>query len=91
MRTSTETTSDLRIGTLAERTGSTAPTIRYYEDLGLLRRGRRQPGGQRRYGEDDVHTAGERCESACNGGPGSACVPLTELTRVAVAPTRRAR
>lgn len=44
----------LRIGALAERTGTSTPTIRYYEEIGLLPRAARQSGGQRRYGEDDV-------------------------------------
>jgi DNA-binding transcriptional MerR regulator len=44
----------LKIGVLAERTGTNAPTIRYYEDIGLLPRPDRREGGQRSYGEDDV-------------------------------------
>ena len=44
----------LRIGALAERAGTNAPTIRYYEDIGLLRPADRQAGGQRAYGEEDV-------------------------------------
>jgi len=44
----------LRIGALAERTGTNAPTIRYYEDVGLLRPADRQASGQRTYGEADV-------------------------------------
>ncbi|MFL5493629.1 MAG: MerR family transcriptional regulator [Gemmatimonadales bacterium] len=44
----------MRIGALAERTGTNAPTIRYYEEIGLLRRPDRQPGGQRIYGEEDA-------------------------------------
>lgn len=43
----------LKIGELAQTTGTTAPTIRYYEDIGLLPRPGRA-GGQRRYGPDDV-------------------------------------
>jgi DNA-binding transcriptional MerR regulator len=43
-----------RIGALADRTGASAPTIRYYEEIGLLRRADRQSGGQRVYGEDDI-------------------------------------
>jgi DNA-binding transcriptional MerR regulator len=43
-----------RIGALAERTGTNAPTIRYYEEIGLLRPADRQPGGQRVYGEEDA-------------------------------------
>ena len=33
----------LRIGALAERAGTNAPTVRYYEEIGLLR-----PGGPAR-------------------------------------------
>jgi DNA-binding transcriptional MerR regulator len=44
----------LKIGALAERTGTNAPTIRYYEEIGLLRSADRQAGGQRIYGDDDV-------------------------------------
>lgn len=43
-----------KIGALAERTGTNTPTIRYYEEIGLLRRPDRQDGNQRRYGDDDV-------------------------------------
>lgn len=45
---------DLKIGALARRTGTTVPTIRYYEEIGLLPRPSRRDGGQRSYGEDDV-------------------------------------
>lgn len=44
----------LKIGALAELTGANAPTIRYYEQIGLLPRPDRLEGGQRRYDEDDV-------------------------------------
>jgi DNA-binding transcriptional MerR regulator len=44
----------MRIGTLADRTGTNAPTIRYYEAIGLLRAPERQRGGQRVYGEADA-------------------------------------
>jgi MerR family transcriptional regulator, copper efflux regulator len=43
----------LTIGALAERTGCTVPTIRYYEDIGLLPPPRRGAGGQRSYAEGD--------------------------------------
>jgi DNA-binding transcriptional MerR regulator len=130
----------LKIGELAERTGTTAPTIRYYEEIGLLPTPTRQGGGQRRYGEDAVRRLTfvrrlrefgftieqvrelvalsedaerdcvaardigqahldairarltelraleremtafvQRCETACAGGPGTACVPLVAL------------
>jgi DNA-binding transcriptional MerR regulator len=44
----------LRIGALARRTGTTAPTIRYYEEIGLLHRAGRHSGGHRVYSEEDV-------------------------------------
>jgi DNA-binding transcriptional MerR regulator len=44
----------LTIGALAERTGSSVPTVRYYEEIGLLPKARRGPGGQRLYDESDL-------------------------------------
>ena len=44
----------MRIGTLADRTGTNVPTIRYYESIGLLPQAARQEGRQRVYGERDV-------------------------------------
>ena len=45
----------LRIGEVAELTGTTPRTIRYYEELGLLPPARgRQPGSHRLYEEGDV-------------------------------------
>jgi MerR family transcriptional regulator, copper efflux regulator len=44
----------LRIGDLADRTGTSAPTIRYYEQIGLLRRATRQSGNHRVYTRKDV-------------------------------------
>ena len=41
----------LSIGTVARRTGCTVPTIRYYEDIGLLPPAARTDGGQRHYGD----------------------------------------
>jgi DNA-binding transcriptional MerR regulator len=46
--------SKLKIGALAKRTGTNVPTIRYYEDIGLLRPADRQAGGQRVYDDADV-------------------------------------
>jgi MerR family transcriptional regulator, copper efflux regulator len=45
---------ELKIGDLADETGTSIPTIRYYEQIGLLPRAPRQPGGQRVYSRDDV-------------------------------------
>ena len=44
----------MKIGALARRTGTNAPTIRYYEEIGLLRSADRQAGGHRVYGDADV-------------------------------------
>jgi DNA-binding transcriptional MerR regulator len=44
----------MRIGELAERTGTTTKTIRYYESLGLLAEPRRTPAGYREYDVDAV-------------------------------------
>ena len=46
--------SNLKIGALAKRTGTNAPTIRYYEEIGLLRSAGRQAGNQRVYSDADV-------------------------------------
>jgi DNA-binding transcriptional MerR regulator len=46
--------SNLKIGALAKQTGTNAPTIRYYEEIGLLRSAGRQAGNQRVYSAADV-------------------------------------
>lgn len=45
---------DLRIGEVAERTGTSTPTIRYYESIGLLPTAARRQSGQRIYSEGDL-------------------------------------
>lgn len=44
-----ENRADLAIGTLAERTGCSVPTIRYYEKIGLIPPAKRRPNGHRVY------------------------------------------
>jgi DNA-binding transcriptional MerR regulator len=44
----------MKIGALARRTGTNAPTVRYYEEIGLLPRASRAEGRQRQYGDDDI-------------------------------------
>ena len=44
----------LRIGEIAERSGVTPRTIRYYEELGLLPRSERELGKHRTFTDDDV-------------------------------------
>ena len=42
------------IGALAALSGLTTPTVRYYEEIGLIRPAERQASGHRRYGAEDV-------------------------------------
>ncbi len=49
----------IRIGELAERTGVTPRTIRYYEEIGLLPGGRRAKGSHRVYVDTDVERVAE--------------------------------
>ena len=44
----------MRIRELAQQTGVTPPTIRYYEQIGLMLEPGRTEGGQRRYGQDEL-------------------------------------
>jgi DNA-binding transcriptional MerR regulator len=48
------TSSSLSIGVLARKTGCTVPTIRYYEEIGLLPAGPRTEAGRRVYAEAAV-------------------------------------
>jgi DNA-binding transcriptional MerR regulator len=47
-------TPPLSIGAVAKRTGCSVPTIRYYEDIGLLPAAARTAAGQRSYGQADL-------------------------------------
>ena len=44
----------LTIGALAKATGVTTPTVRYYEEIGLLPVAARSASGQRVYDDDDI-------------------------------------
>lgn len=44
----------LSIGVIAQRTGCSVPTIRYYEEIGLVPAGPRTEGGRRVYGQAAV-------------------------------------
>jgi len=48
----------MRIGELAQRTGTTTRALRFYETQGLLR-ARRAANGYREYGEDDFRLVSE--------------------------------
>src|SRR5262249_7711333 len=45
---------EMTIGRVAAETGCTVPTIRYYEEIGLLPEANRRMGGHRVYGETDL-------------------------------------
>src|SRR5437763_2801310 len=47
-------TNALPIGTLAQRTGCNVPTIRYYEEIGLLPPAARKVSGHRVYSDADL-------------------------------------
>lgn len=48
----------LSIGELAERTGTAATALRYYDQLGLVQPSVRESGGRRRYAESAVEEVG---------------------------------
>ena len=49
MKKTTKSAGPLRIGALAEQTGCTVPTIRYYEEVGLIPPAKRTDSGHRVY------------------------------------------
>lgn len=71
----------LRIGELARRTRTNPPTIRYYEEIGLLPPPERRDGGQRCYGSEDLRrlTFIRQCREF--GLPIERIRSLVELTR----------
>lgn len=85
----------LKIGSLAKQTGTSSPTIRYYEEIGLLPSAGRQAGNQRIYGEADVKslTFIRRCRDfgfsidqvrelvALVGDPSSSCADARDLAQ----------
>ncbi|MFW8593941.1 MerR family transcriptional regulator [Cribrihabitans neustonicus] len=46
------------IGQLSKATGVKVPTIRYYEEIGLLPAAERNAGNQRRYGQEGLEALG---------------------------------
>lgn len=54
IRPATAAVEPLAIGAVCERTGLSARTIRYYEELGLLPGVRRRAGGRRVYGDEQL-------------------------------------
>jgi MerR family transcriptional regulator, repressor of the yfmOP operon len=76
----------LRIGEVAERTGTTPRTIRYYEEIGLLpEAAERARGSHRLYGEDEVERLTELLSLKSLLG-----VSLEELSELVAHETARA-
>jgi DNA-binding transcriptional MerR regulator len=75
----------LRIGELAQATGTTPRTIRYYEEVGLLTGEAREPGEHRLYTPDDVERLREILRLKELLG-----LSLDELRELAAAQTARA-
>ena len=84
------------IGSLAAETGCTVPTIRYYEEIGLLPEASRRAGGHRVYGDADRRRLRfiRRCRDfgfsieqvrefvALVGSPERDCVAARDLTQL---------
>jgi MerR family copper efflux transcriptional regulator len=99
MRVSNEMT----IGWVAAETGCTVPTIRYYEEIGLLPEANRRMGGHRIYGEADLRrlTFIRRCRDfgfpieqvrelvALVGSPERDCTAARDLAEVHLIGVRR--
>lgn len=75
----------MSIGVLAQRAGCTVPTIRYYEEVGLLPLGPRTEAGRRQYGEAAVRrlTFIRRCRDF-----GFSVEQVRELTGLVDEPSR---
>ena len=69
----------LSIGALSDRTGVKVPTIRYYEDVGLLAPAERTSGNQRRYGAADLERLGFIKHARDLGFPIEAIMALISL------------
>ncbi|MEO1018357.1 MAG: helix-turn-helix domain-containing protein [Pseudomonadota bacterium] len=90
------------IGVLAKRTGVKVPTIRYYEQVGLLAAPERSRGNQRRYSTDEaerlgfikhardlgfsIEAIGELIE--LNGHPNHPCTDADRIAREQLASVR---
>jgi len=90
------------IGALSKRTGVKIPTIRYYEQMGLIAPLERTEGNQRRYGKPELEQLGfikhgrelgfsiEAISSliALHDHPDRTCAEATEIARAQLANVR---
>jgi DNA-binding transcriptional MerR regulator len=93
----------MTIGALAAETRCTVPTIRYYEEIGLLPEAIRRTGGHRVYGDADLRrlTFIRRCRDfgfsieqvrelvALVGSPNRDCVAARDLAQTHLGEVRR--
>jgi MerR family copper efflux transcriptional regulator len=97
------TTNGMSIGVLAGQAGCSVPTIRYYEQIGLLPAAGRGAGGQRVYGDGDLRrlTFVRRCRDfgfpieqvrelvSLIGAPDRDCVEAGDIARTHLGDVRR--
>ncbi len=93
----------ISIGVLAQKTGCTVPTIRYYEEIGLLPPGPRTEAGRRIYREPEVKrlTFVRRCRDfgfsidqvrelvQLVDEPGRPCVEVRDIASIHLEEVRR--
>jgi DNA-binding transcriptional MerR regulator len=87
----------MKIKDLAERTGFSPPTLRYYEEIGLLPESTRTPGGYRTYDEQTVERLAfiarakqlgctlEEIADLTTAWEGGRCGPIQDRLRTVVA------
>ena len=77
---------DFSIGELARRTGVKVPTIRYYEQIGLIPEPPRTEGNQRRYDRKALDRLGFIAHARSMGFPMSSVKSMLDLSRHPEAP-----
>ena len=79
----------LNIGEVAELAGVTAPTVRYYESIGLLKKPARSDAGYRRYSEATVRDLGFIRKARALGFSLDEISEIIQLTRAGKRPCAR--
>ena len=79
----------LNIGEVAELAGVTAPTVRYYESIGLLKKPARSDAGYRRYSEATVTDLGFIRKARALGFSLDEISEIIQLTRAGKRPCAR--
>lgn len=79
----------LNIGEVAELAGVTAPTVRYYESIGLLKKPARSEAGYRRYSEATVRDLGFIRKARALGFSLDEIAEIIQLTRAGKRPCTR--